>query len=209
MTCIAVRCPHCHSDQIVTRGTTARGTQRHLCQNAACAKGRFLLDDRHRGCVPEVKHTIMDMSLTASGVRDTARVLPISADIVRNARRKKDTALESVHTALLCTLHPEEVTVDIERASEAEREERWSCVRHTHHPRWLWHAMDQQTGKVLASVFGRRKEEVFLTLPALLEPCGLPHDSPDTWGASTRHLDPEQHTASTRSTQKIARQHLT
>jgi hypothetical protein len=26
MTCIAVRCPHCQSDQIVQRGNTARGT---------------------------------------------------------------------------------------------------------------------------------------------------------------------------------------
>src|SRR5256886_7987124 len=33
MTFIAVRCPHCQSDQIVKRGRTARGTQRYLCQN--------------------------------------------------------------------------------------------------------------------------------------------------------------------------------
>jgi ribosomal protein S27E len=33
MTFIAVRCPHCQSDQIVKRGKTARGTQRYLCQN--------------------------------------------------------------------------------------------------------------------------------------------------------------------------------
>ncbi len=30
MTFIAVRCPHCQSDQIVKRGKTARGTQRYL-----------------------------------------------------------------------------------------------------------------------------------------------------------------------------------
>jgi InsA N-terminal domain len=33
MTFIAVRCPHCQSDQIIKRGKTARGTQRYLCQN--------------------------------------------------------------------------------------------------------------------------------------------------------------------------------
>src|SRR4029434_1984414 len=43
MTFIAVRCPHCQSDQIVKRGKTARGTQRYLCQNTRCAKGSFLL----------------------------------------------------------------------------------------------------------------------------------------------------------------------
>ena len=44
MTFIAVRCPHCQSDQIVKRGKTARGTQRYLCQNTLCPKGSFLLD---------------------------------------------------------------------------------------------------------------------------------------------------------------------
>jgi InsA-like protein len=35
-TFIVVRCPHCHSKQIVKRGKTRRGTQRYLCQNTAC-----------------------------------------------------------------------------------------------------------------------------------------------------------------------------
>src|SRR5262249_37803370 len=68
MTFIAVRCPHCQSDQIVKRGKTARGTQRYLCQNTLCPKGSFLLDYCNRGCLPEVKQTIIDMSLNASGV---------------------------------------------------------------------------------------------------------------------------------------------
>src|SRR5437870_13762770 len=33
-------------------------------------------------------------------------------------------------------------------------------------PRWLWHAIDHATGAVLAYVFGRRKDEVFLQLKA-------------------------------------------
>src|SRR5262249_59251725 len=59
MTFIAVRCPHCQSDQIVKRGKTARGTQRYLCQNTLCTKGSFLLDYCNRGCLPEVKQTII------------------------------------------------------------------------------------------------------------------------------------------------------
>src|SRR5262250_2454443 len=62
MTFIAVRCPHCQSDQIVKRGKTARGTQRYLCQNISCPKGSFLLDYRNRGCLPDVKQMIIDMS---------------------------------------------------------------------------------------------------------------------------------------------------
>jgi transposase-like protein len=65
-TFIAVQCPHCHRDQVVKRGKTARGTQRYLCQNKACATGSFLLDYRNRGCLPEVKALIVDMSLVRS-----------------------------------------------------------------------------------------------------------------------------------------------
>ena len=78
MTFISVRCPYCHSDQVVKRGKTRRGTQRYLCQNAACIPRSFLLDYSYRGRLPEVKQHIVDMSLNASGVRDTARVLRIS-----------------------------------------------------------------------------------------------------------------------------------
>src|SRR5712691_8769402 len=59
MTFITVCCPHCQSEQIVKRGKTRRGTQRYLCQNTACTMGSFLLDYHNRGCLPEVKQTII------------------------------------------------------------------------------------------------------------------------------------------------------
>ena len=37
----AVRCPHCHNEQIVKRGKTARGTQRYLCQNITVSRRKF------------------------------------------------------------------------------------------------------------------------------------------------------------------------
>jgi len=208
-TCIAVRCPHCQKDQVAKRGTTARGTQRYLCRNTICAKNSFLLAYHNQGCLPEVKNLIIDMSLNASGVRDTARSLHISTNTVLSELKKKEPALESVNTALLRTLNPDELRVDIERAGEAEMDEMWSFVRRKNNPRWLWHAIDHHTGAVLAYVFGRRKDEVFLKLQALLEPFGLTHYYTDKWGAYTRHLDPEQHTASKHYTQKIERKHLT
>jgi len=110
-----VRCPHCQNDQVAKRGKTARGTQRYLCQHPTCATGSFLLDYRNRGCLPEVKELLIDMSLNASGVRDTARSLHISTNTVLSELKKKESALESVNTALLNTLNPMEVTVDIER----------------------------------------------------------------------------------------------
>jgi insertion element IS1 protein InsB len=172
MTCIAVLCPHGHSEQSVTRGKTARGPQRSLCQHALCATGSCLLASRNRGCVSEVTQHRIDRSLHASGVRDTARSLPIRPTTVLSELKKKEGGLESVHTALLRTLTPETVAVDMAQAGEAEMDEMWSFVGHKGNPRWLWHAIDHHTGKVLAYVFGRRQDTVFLQLKALLEPFG-------------------------------------
>ena len=142
MTFIAVRCPHCQSEQIIKRGKTGCGTQRYLCQNTTCATGSFLLDYRYLGWLSEVKHQIIDMSLNASGVRDTARVLRISTDTVLRELRKKEAALESVHTAFLRTRDPDDIAVAIERAGEdAEMDEMWSFVGNKGNPRWLWHAI--------------------------------------------------------------------
>ena len=43
--------------------------------------------------------------------------------------------------------------------------------------------IDRRTGQVLAYVFGRRKNEVFLQLKKLLEPFGIKHYCTDGWRA--------------------------
>ena len=65
----------------------------------------------------------------------------------------------------------------------------WSYVRSKANPRWLWHAIDHHTGTVLAYVFGRRQDTVFLELKALLEPFGITRYFTDGWGAYERHVD--------------------
>jgi len=128
---------------------------------------------------------------------------------VLNELRKKEAALESVNTALLRSINTDEMAVDIAQAGEAEMDEMWSVVGKKDHPRWLWHAIDHHTGAVLAYVFGRRKDEVFLKLKALLKPFGVKRFYTDQWGASKRHLNPEEHMPGTRHTQNIERKHLT
>jgi IS1 family transposase len=142
-------------------------------------------------------------------VRDTARVLHISPDTVLRELRQKEAALESVNTALLRTMDPDEILVDIQQAGEAEIDEMWSFVGKKGNQRWLWHAIDHHTGAVLAYVFGRRKDEVFLQLKALLEPFGITRYFTDGWGAYERHVEAEQHTVGKAHTQKIERKHLT
>ncbi len=76
-------------------------------------------------------------------------------------------------------------------------------------PRWRWHALDHGTGIVLAYVFGRRQDEVFPQLKALLDPFGLTRFFPDHGGASARHLAPQTHVPGKRNTQQIERKYLT
>ena len=110
---------------------------------------------------------------------------------------------------MLESLNPSKVIVRIQRVDEAELDEMWSYVGSKDDPRWLWHAIDHESGKVLAYVFGDHKDAVFLQLKALLEPFGITRFYTDDWGAYERHLSSEEHVIGKQNTQKIERKHLT
>ena len=121
-----------------------------------------------------------------------------------------------MNQSVLQYLHPEQVEVEIWRADalevrrglSSELDEMWSYVQSKANPRWLWHAIDHHTGTVLAYVFGRRKDTVFLALKALLEPFGITRYFTDGWGAYERHVEAEQHTVGKANTQKIESKHI-
>lgn len=91
---------------------------------------------------------------------------------------------------------------------ESELDEMWSYVGKKDNPRWLWHAIDHRSGKVLAYVFGRRKDEVFLQLKALLEPFGISRFYTDGWGAYERHLKAQGHEVGKQNMQRIESKHI-
>jgi insertion element IS1 protein InsB len=114
-----------------------------------------------------------------------------------------------VNYQLLALLNPDEVEVVIRLADEAEVDEMWSFIGRKQDQRWLWHAIDHRSGRVLAYVFGRRQDDVFLKLKELLEPFGITTYYTDYWGAYTRHIEADEHAPGKRNTQKIERKHLT
>ena len=85
----------------------------------------------------------------------------------------------------------------------------WSFVGGKTQAQWLWGALDHRTGRILAYVFGRREDQAFLKLKALLEPFGIRRFYTDGWGAYQRHLGPHQHVVGKRRTQQLERRHLT
>ena len=55
---------------------------------------------------------------------------------------------------------------------EAEADEMWSFVQSKAQQRWLWHAIDHQSGATLAYVLASHQDDAFLQLKSLLEPFG-------------------------------------
>src|SRR4030095_13801326 len=123
---------------------------------------------------------------------------------------------QQVHHAVLQVVNPEHIPVEICRSEELDRrrgltselDEMWSYVGKKAEPRWLWHAIDHYSGTVLAYVFGRRQDTVFLELQDLLAPFGIPRFYTDGWGAYERHLPPERHVVGKQYTQKIESKHI-
>jgi insertion element IS1 protein InsB len=111
---------------------------------------------------------------------------------------------------LISDLDVNNVKVEIKRVvEESEMDEMWSYVGKKSKQRWLWHAIDHASGRVLAYAFGDHTDKVFLRLKNLLKPFGIRKFFTDDWGAYKRYLTPEQHEIGKRNTQQIERKHLT
>ena len=118
-----------------------------------------------------------------------------------------------MNEALLGQLDPSTLTVELrehsEAIEEAECDEMGSFVRSKEHQRWLWYAIDHATRKLLAYVFGDRKDEAFVRLKVLLAPFGITRFYTDDWGAYERHIESENHVIGKENTKKIERKNLT
>ncbi len=73
-----LHCPHCQGTDLIRHGKTRQGKQRYRCQENSCKGRTFLLDYTYAGHSAGVKQQIIDMARHASGMRHTARELPIT-----------------------------------------------------------------------------------------------------------------------------------
>jgi hypothetical protein len=114
-----------------------------------------------------VKEQISEMAINGSGIRDTARVLGISPTTVVETL-KKSGLLQAVNEALLAEIEPSQTLVRLCLAEnpdlEAEVDKMWSFVESKEQQRWLWWAINHDTGAVLAYVFADHKDKAFLQL---------------------------------------------
>lgn len=208
MILLPLPCPRCNSVDIVKYGTTMTGTQRFLCQNDQCDISTFIIDYQYKGCSPDIDQKVLELTMNGCGIRDISRVLAINPNTVISKLKKVDTP-KKLNTSLLSQLKDtEKIEVEIVKVDEAEIDEMWSFVGSKENQRWLWWAIDHNTGDVLAFTFGDRKDKVFKELQELLKPFGIGHFYTDEWGAYSRNIPSPMHTASKRMTWKIERKHL-
>jgi IS1 family transposase/transposase-like protein len=205
MTCSAVRCPHCDSVPIVTRGQTPRGTPRYLGQHTACARGSVLRDDRHRGCVPEVRPPLIARRRQARGVRDPARGLRIRTATGLRELHQSEAARAGGHPTRLRPSTPADIAVPLERAGDAEMDDMGRVGGQTQAQRGVWPAMDHRTGAVVASGVGRRQDEVCGRWQARREPVRITRDQTAPGGAYARHGDADEPTPGQRHPHTIER----
>ena len=205
MTFIAVRCPHFRSNQIVKRGKTARGTQRYLGQNTLCAKGSFLLDARNRGCLPAVKQQIIDMSLNASGIRDTADRC-ISVPTLCGVHSKERSGLGVGEHRSAPHVEPRRGGLGIERAGSGGRCNVVVCWEQGQ-PALALACHQSQQGRSSPTSSVAVKTRAFCCSRGCLS-LGLPRSSTDHWGADTRIWTPPCITQANANA-KIERKHLT
>ena len=122
---------------------------------------------------------------------------------------KKEPAIQAVNEAVLSPQSADALPVVVQKVDTAEMDEMWSFVQNKAQQRWLWHAIDHQSGTGLAYVLGTHADTVFLQLKQLIVPFGLSRFYTDDWGTYQRHLSLEQHEIGKANTQKIERKHLT
>ena len=204
-----VACPNCRCSHIMKSGKNTQNIQRYPCKNNACPTVTFVLNYRYNACAPGIKEKVVDMAINSSGIWDTARVLKIDKNTVISILKSKEDSLVQVNPIFLSenTETPLDVRLELV-CEEAEIDEQWSFVEKKSNQRWLWHAVDHATNIVIAYVFGKRKDNVFKELKALLTPFKINWYYTDDWGAYERNLETNEHEIGKQNTQKIERKNL-
>ena len=89
---IAVKCPHCQSDEAIRHGKSSNGKQRFRCLFSECPYQTFSLELAYPGRKQEIKKQIVDMTVNSSDVRDIARVLHVStATVLKELKKTRST----------------------------------------------------------------------------------------------------------------------
>ena len=92
---------------------------------------------------------------------------------------------------------------------EAEADEQWSFVENKKNRRWLCYAIEKETRRVLAFLFGKRTDQILKKLINLLSNFNITKYYTDGWNGYNRILPNYLHIEGKTGTQRIERANLT
>jgi len=114
-----------------------------------------MLEYCYKACECEfgIKKQIIEMAINSCGIRDTERVLKINKNTVTSTLKSKENSLIQVNPLFHTDNKSKSLEVRLEQVCvEAEVDEKWFFVGNKSNQRWLWHAVDHKTNKVLMNV---------------------------------------------------------
>ncbi len=186
-----ITCPVCSSLNIKKNGINKQGKQRYRCKE--CGR-QFILRYSYRAYLNSIRELIVPMCLNGSGIRDTARVLRISA-----------TTVMKVISQAARQLAPETLP---ERIADVELDEMWSFVQKKKNQCWLWLAYSPKERQMLAFSLGKRTDQSLRNLLSKVSGVQVTRFYTDNW-ESYQNLIPEiRHWIGKTGTQRIERQNL-
>jgi IS1 family transposase/transposase-like protein len=187
----SITCPACSSLNIKKNGINKQRKQRYQCKR--CGK-QFIVKYSYRAYLKHIRELIVPMSLNGSGIRDTARVLRVSATTVIRVISQRAQNLPPVKLP--------------DRVADVELDEMWSFVEKKKNQCWLWLAYAPKHRQMLAFSLGRRTDESLRNLLDKLSAVQITRFYTDNW-ESYRNLIPEvRHWIGKAGIQRIERQNL-
>jgi len=186
-----ITCPACSSLNIKKNGINKQTKQRYRCNG--CGK-QFILKYSYRAYLKQIRELIVPMSLNGSGIRDTARVLRISATTVMRVICREAKLLPTIKFP--------------ERVADVELDEMWSFIEKKKNQCWLWLAYSPKHRQMMAYSLGRSTDESLRNLLGKLSAVPITRFYTDNWESYQNVIPEVRHWIGKAGTQRIERQNL-
>jgi transposase-like protein/IS1 family transposase len=136
---IGLKCPRCHSGNIVRNRKKSNGTQNYLCKDCGC---QFTSDHEKtcRGCLSGIAEFVKIMPVRGAGIRDISAVPKISV-----------TKALKILTSGVYTVQPKEKHYDC-----LEIDEFWTYAGEKKNTVRLIYAYHRESGEIAGYVWGKR-----------------------------------------------------
>jgi insertion element IS1 protein InsB len=182
-------CPQCQRDRLVNNGSAA-GKPKKLCRQ----RGYQFTRPTPRGKPLAMKVHAVLLSLSGLSMHRIAFLLRVSAQSVLNWLR----TFAQEH---------DEKPEPTSRAIIWERDEMWPYLKQKRRQRWIWKALDRDTGQLLDWECGRRDKATLKKLVDRLLPWDVKVYGTDKWATYASVLPQDTLVQSKALTHEIERHH--